>query len=84
MILLTNRFHRVRGYTPFGWTLPYILDLEAMRRHTPFLRPALDYGGWPQRFDPRRATELGFRAESTFDEIIRVHIEDELGGKIAA
>jgi D-erythronate 2-dehydrogenase len=34
--------------------------------------------GWPGRFDPRRALALGFRAESTFDEIIRAHVEDEL------
>ena len=27
---------------------------------------------------------LGFRAEASFDEIVRAHIEDELGGKIAA
>ena len=40
--------------------------------------------GWPSRFDPARALALGFRAEASFDEIIRVHIEDELGGKIAA
>jgi nucleoside-diphosphate-sugar epimerase len=40
--------------------------------------------GWPSRFDPARALELGFRAEASFDDIIRVHIEDELGGKIAA
>jgi len=40
--------------------------------------------GWPRRFDPRRALALGFVAESSFDEIICVHIEDELGGKIAA
>lgn len=38
--------------------------------------------GWPQDFDPSRAVALGFRAEKSFDEIIRVHIEDELGGKI--
>ena len=38
--------------------------------------------GWPGNFDPRRAVELGFRAESSFDEIIRVHIEDELGGRL--
>jgi len=38
--------------------------------------------GWPRRFDPRRALALGFRAEASFDEIIRVHIEDELGGRI--
>jgi D-erythronate 2-dehydrogenase len=40
--------------------------------------------GWPRRFDPRRALELGFRAEATFDDIIRTYIEDDLGGKIAA
>ena len=40
--------------------------------------------GWPSRFDPARALELGFRAEASFDDIIRVHIEDELGGKVAA
>jgi hypothetical protein len=26
---------------------------------------------------------LGFRAETRFDDILRVHIEDELGGLIA-
>ena len=40
--------------------------------------------GWPSRFDPTRALALGFRAEASFDDIIRVHIADELGGKIAA
>ncbi len=38
--------------------------------------------GWPHRFDPARARELGFVAEGSFDEIIRIHIEDELGGAI--
>lgn len=40
--------------------------------------------GWPGRFDTRRAVELGFKAETSFDAIIRAHIDDELGGKIAA
>jgi nucleoside-diphosphate-sugar epimerase len=39
--------------------------------------------GWPRKFDPRRAVALGFKVEGSFDEIIRAHIEDELGGKIA-
>lgn len=39
--------------------------------------------GWPQNFDAARAKSLGFSAESTFDEIIKVHIEDELGGNIS-
>jgi nucleoside-diphosphate-sugar epimerase len=37
---------------------------------------------WPGAFDARRATELGFRAETSFDEIVRVHVEDELGGRV--
>jgi D-erythronate 2-dehydrogenase len=39
--------------------------------------------GWPRSFDARRALELGFRAEADFEEIIRVYVEDELGGRIA-
>ena len=38
--------------------------------------------GWPSRFDARRAAALGFKVEATFDDIIRVHIEEDLGGKI--
>ena len=40
--------------------------------------------GWPQEIEGKRARDLGFRSEASFDEIIKVHIEDELGGKIAA
>jgi D-erythronate 2-dehydrogenase len=39
--------------------------------------------GWPQNFDPARAIALGFSAEKTFEDIIRVHVADELGGVIA-
>jgi nucleoside-diphosphate-sugar epimerase len=38
--------------------------------------------GWPHRFDAARARALGFVAEQSFDAIIRVHIEDELGGVV--
>lgn len=34
--------------------------------------------GWPTRFDASRAEGLGFMADRSFEEIIRVHIEDEL------
>jgi nucleoside-diphosphate-sugar epimerase len=37
--------------------------------------------GWPERIEARRARTLGFTAETTFDEIIRAHIDDELGGQ---
>jgi len=40
--------------------------------------------GWPRDFVTDRALKLGFTtAEKTFDDIIRIHIEDELGGKFA-
>ena len=39
--------------------------------------------GWPRNFDARRATGLGFAADASFAEIIRIHIDDELGGEIA-
>jgi D-erythronate 2-dehydrogenase len=34
--------------------------------------------GWPRGFDARRAAALGFVAETDFDEIVRVYVEDEL------
>jgi nucleoside-diphosphate-sugar epimerase len=39
---------------------------------------------WPQTFDATRAETLGFRAESSFEEIIRIYVDDELGGRIPA
>jgi nucleoside-diphosphate-sugar epimerase len=36
--------------------------------------------GWPQRIEARRARELGFVAESSFDEIVRIHIDEDRGG----
>ena len=37
---------------------------------------------WPKAFTAERAKKLGFTAESSMDEIIRVHIDDELGGSL--
>ncbi len=39
---------------------------------------------WPTRFDARRARDLGFEAEKSFDEIIQAHIDDELGGVVGS
>jgi nucleoside-diphosphate-sugar epimerase len=33
--------------------------------------------GWPQNFDAKRAAALGFRADASFEQIIRIHLEDE-------
>lgn len=39
---------------------------------------------WPTRFAASRARELGFVAEENFDEIVRVYIDEELGGRVPA
>ena len=46
--------------------------------------PAIEriVSGWPRDFDARRALALGLSAETSFDEIVRVHIEDELDGRV--
>jgi nucleoside-diphosphate-sugar epimerase len=48
------------------------------RAHDPLVARIVD--GWPQRIEARRARELGFRAESSFDEIVRIHIDEDRGG----
>jgi D-erythronate 2-dehydrogenase len=55
---------------------------DAVRRirHEPDETITRIVAGWPRAFDARRALALGFRADDDFDEIVRVHIEDELGG----
>ena len=39
--------------------------------------------GWPRNFEAARALELGFQPDNSFAQIIRIHLEDELDGKIA-
>jgi D-erythronate 2-dehydrogenase len=38
--------------------------------------------GWARNFDAKRGASLGFVAETSMDQIIRAHIDDELGGRI--
>ena len=35
--------------------------------------------GWPEAFEASRAKALGFTAETSMDEIVRVYLEDEMG-----
>jgi D-erythronate 2-dehydrogenase len=51
------------------------------RQPDPFIEKIV--AGWPCRFTATRAVELGFQGDNSFEEIIRIHIEDELGGRIA-
>jgi nucleoside-diphosphate-sugar epimerase len=39
--------------------------------------------GWGADYEAPRARELGFTAETDMGQILRAHVEDELGGKIA-
>jgi nucleoside-diphosphate-sugar epimerase len=50
------------------------------REPDPFIEGIV--AGWPRRFDARRALSLGFRPDASFEEIVRIHIEDELSGRI--
>jgi len=51
------------------------------REPDPFIEEIV--AGWPRNFDPKRALALGFTADESFEAIIRAHIEDELGGRVA-
>jgi nucleoside-diphosphate-sugar epimerase len=51
------------------------------REPDPFIEKIV--AGWPSRFTATRALALGFKPDASFEEIIRIHIEDELGGRIA-
>lgn len=48
----------------------------------PFIQEIVN--GWATRFDPARGKALGFETDSGFEEIVRIFIEDELGGSFAA
>ncbi|KQX40448.1 NAD-dependent epimerase [Devosia sp. Root436] len=54
----------------------------ALIRRVPDLVIADIVAGWPKAFEASRAKTLGFRGDSSFDEIIGIHVEDELGGRI--
>ncbi len=54
----------------------------ALIRHEPDAVIGGIVAGWARDFDTGRAASLGFRAEQSFDEIVRAHIEDELGGTV--
>ena len=78
-----------RNLTMPGVTATVGEEIEALRRvagdkAVRLIREAPDatimriVEGWPRNFDARRASALGFKADASFDDIIRIHIEDEL------
>lgn len=63
-------------------TLRKVAGENVVKRIRREIDPVIDgiVAGWPRNFNPQRALALGFKAEASFEEIIRVHIEDELHG----
>lgn len=53
-------------------------EAVALIRNEPDAEIAAIVSGWAEAFDATRSQALGFRAESSFDEIINVYLEDEM------
>lgn len=83
-----------RAITMPGLAVTVAEQIEALRqvggekvvsriRHEPddFIQNMV--AGWPRRFDAQRAIELGFKSDASFSEIIKIHVDDELGGNIS-
>ncbi|HSG54439.1 MAG TPA: D-erythronate dehydrogenase [Paracoccaceae bacterium] len=81
--------HR-RGLNLPGCAATVAEQIEALRTvagndAVSLIRPQQDaaimriVSAWPQRFQADRALGLGFAAEKSFQQIIQVHLEDELG-----
>lgn len=54
-------------------------DAVALIRRVPDATIASIVAGWPRDFDTERAFEMGFRSENSFEEIIKIYLEDEMG-----
>jgi D-erythronate 2-dehydrogenase len=86
----TGRLGARRNLSMPGISATVAEQIESLRRvagakTAQLIRPQPDDAimriveGWPRNFDARRALSLGFRADPSFDDIIRYHIQDELG-----
>jgi nucleoside-diphosphate-sugar epimerase len=53
-------------------------EAVALIRREPDETIAKIVAGWPQSFTAERAAALGFKADKDFDEIVAIHIADEL------
>ncbi|AXT26262.1 NAD-dependent epimerase/dehydratase family protein [Ruegeria sp. AD91A] len=52
-------------------------DAVALIKRTPDAAIESIVKNWPRDFETDRALDLGFRAESSFDDIVRVYLEDD-------
>lgn len=56
-------------------------DTEALIVESPDPTIAEIVAGWPERFDTRRALDLGFAPDPSYDDIIRAYIEDDFASR---
>ena len=56
-------------------------DAEALIAESPDPTIAQIVSGWPERFDTRRALDLGFVPDQSYDDIIRAYIEDDFASR---
>jgi D-erythronate 2-dehydrogenase len=89
----TSRLGDRRTVTMPGLSVTVAEQIEALRRvagetvvarirREPDPTVAAIVDGWPQAFNTARADELGFKADPSFEEIIRIYVADELGGRL--
>jgi nucleoside-diphosphate-sugar epimerase len=52
-------------------------DVVKLIRHEPDEAIMSIVANWPENFAPERALALGFTAETSFEEIIRIHVEEQ-------
>jgi D-erythronate 2-dehydrogenase len=52
-------------------------DVVNLIKHVPDEKIAKIVDGWPQNFTADRAKALGFKHDATFEDIIRIHLEDD-------
>ena len=53
-------------------------DVVKLIKHQPDPVIQKIVSGWARDFDTQRSIDLGFKAENSFDEIIKIYIEDDL------
>jgi nucleoside-diphosphate-sugar epimerase len=53
-------------------------DVVKLIKHQPDPVIKKIVSGWARDFNTKRSLDLGFKAETSFDDIIKIYIEDDL------
>lgn len=55
-------------------------ETAALVREEPDPKIRAIVSNWPRKFDGQRAIDLGFEADTDFEDVVRAHVENELDG----